>query len=116
MDGGSIALAASWLGEADGTVLVAALVVLLVLLAVALALRLLRLDVREAWLALQSGLYDVALAIGVEKLTNPDPAQFHLLSCAPTSGEAAVGAAHPAHEAPWSMLQLQTVLRESTTH
>ncbi len=36
--------------------------------------------VREAWLALQSGLYDVALAIGVEKLTAPDPAQFHILS------------------------------------
>ena len=36
--------------------------------------------VREAWLALQSGLYDVALAIGVEKLTAPDPAQFHMLS------------------------------------
>ena len=36
--------------------------------------------VREAWLALQSGLYDVALAIGVEKLTTPSPEQFHILS------------------------------------
>jgi acetyl-CoA acetyltransferase len=36
--------------------------------------------VREAWLALQSGLYDVALAIGVEKLTAPSPDQFQMLS------------------------------------
>ncbi len=36
--------------------------------------------VREAWIALQSGLYDVALAIGVEKLTAPSPDQFHMLS------------------------------------
>ncbi len=36
--------------------------------------------VREAWLALQTGLYDVALAVGVEKLTSPHPDQFHILS------------------------------------
>lgn len=36
--------------------------------------------VREAWLALQSGLYDVALAVGVEKLTAPSPDQFQMLS------------------------------------
>ena len=36
--------------------------------------------VREAWLALQSGLYDVALALGVEKLTSPHPDMFQLLS------------------------------------
>jgi len=36
--------------------------------------------VREAWLALQTGLYDVALAVGVEKLTTPHPDQFHVLS------------------------------------
>lgn len=36
--------------------------------------------VREAWLALQSGLYDVALAVGVEKLTSPHPDQFQILS------------------------------------
>jgi PAS domain S-box-containing protein len=48
MDGGSIALAASWLGEADGTVLVAALVVLLVLLAVALVISV-RIVSRRRW-------------------------------------------------------------------
>jgi acetyl-CoA acyltransferase len=36
--------------------------------------------VREAWLALQSGLYDVAIALGVEKLTSPHPDMFQLLS------------------------------------
>ena len=36
--------------------------------------------VREAWLALQSGLYDVALAEGVEKLTSPRPDQYQMLS------------------------------------
>ncbi len=36
--------------------------------------------VREAWLALQSGLYDVALAVGVEKLTSPSPDQYQILS------------------------------------
>jgi len=36
--------------------------------------------VREAWLALQSGLYDVALAVGVEKLTSPSPDQYQMLS------------------------------------
>ncbi len=34
---------------------------------------------REAWLAIQTGLYDVALAMGIEKLTNPNMDQIRVV-------------------------------------